>query len=765
MHLGTLATGGAFDDTDSVKWMRSLYPVASWNVGGIDDPGPGLRVAFRTVTDNALENRVNQTDDACNSLRCTTTATKRTCCDAGESDADCAKRLADEGGMATDDRNMCAGAYVVQQLQAMRTAGTIPRDRYIYGSIAYATAPATQFTRGFNPSGETIAVGPMKDPSNEQNYMAHEIGHAIGRGHPSSGAAPVCPNQSADDNAYPYVNARFAGRLIAGGPFGGPNVPDEIAHARMDFGPFGNSTIRIVGASTAGDIMSYCAPYGISPYNYAAVFSRLSFQPLGIAAGGPGGAGGAGAGQAGVPGDWLLALGNFPRDSGAGAFGVVRRLDSVVEARPLVDGGYVLELRGGDDTLLASHAFTPRTNSDAAHELGFELVVPFAPGTRALRVVERATSRIVARRAVSASRPVLSGVQLSGSTGPVTGGVATNVVTVQWIASDADGDPLTYDLYYTHNGGTTWQPIALSLQGTSAPVDTATLAGGTGQFRIEASDGAQNTRAETAPFQIANKPPSVRIINPVDGFRTQWGVVTFESDVRDPQEQALSRDSLVWSSASRVLGRGAGISVADLDVGSNIVTLTATSTAGLTATATVTVVMGDELRLPGPLLSAAPSRVSWSLGGRESASQTSTIVVSNGGGEGALGFVVASSQPWLTVNGAASATLTAPATLTITADPAGMADLSTTMAERRLTSVADALDVLVVPVTLLKGNLVSGQPATEEQTCIVATGETLATIAKREYGDARQWPRIFKANRDRLSDPNVIVPGQKLRLP
>jgi nucleoid-associated protein YgaU len=139
--------------------------------------------------------------------------------------------------------------------------------------------------------------------------------------------------------------------------------------------------------------------------------------------------------------------------------------------------------------------------------------------------------------------------------------------------------------------------------------------------------------------------------------------------------------------------------------------------------------------------------------------------VSNGGGDGALSFVVASSQPWLTVNGAASATLTAPATLTIAADPAGLGDLSTTMAELRLTSVINPLDVLVVPVTLLKGNLVSGQPATEERTCVVATGETLATIAEREYGDARQWPRIFEANRDRLSDPNILTPGQKLRLP
>lgn len=51
------------------------------------------------------------------------------------------------------------------------------------------------------------------------------------------------------------------------------------------------------------------------------------------------------------------------------------------------------------------------------------------------------------------------------------------------------------------------------------------------------------------------------------------------------------------------------------------------------------------------------------------------------------------------------------------------------------------------------------------QTYTVAPGDSLSKIAKQAYGDANQWGRIFDANRDQLSDPDKIFPGQVLRLP
>ena len=47
----------------------------------------------------------------------------------------------------------------------------------------------------------------------------------------------------------------------------------------------------------------------------------------------------------------------------------------------------------------------------------------------------------------------------------------------------------------------------------------------------------------------------------------------------------------------------------------------------------------------------------------------------------------------------------------------------------------------------------------------VKPGDTLSKIAKEMLGDASAYPRIFEANRDQLSDPDKIKPGQVLQVP
>ena len=47
----------------------------------------------------------------------------------------------------------------------------------------------------------------------------------------------------------------------------------------------------------------------------------------------------------------------------------------------------------------------------------------------------------------------------------------------------------------------------------------------------------------------------------------------------------------------------------------------------------------------------------------------------------------------------------------------------------------------------------------------IVSGDSLSKIAKREYGNANDWPRIFEANKDQIKDANKIFPGQKIRIP
>lgn len=47
----------------------------------------------------------------------------------------------------------------------------------------------------------------------------------------------------------------------------------------------------------------------------------------------------------------------------------------------------------------------------------------------------------------------------------------------------------------------------------------------------------------------------------------------------------------------------------------------------------------------------------------------------------------------------------------------------------------------------------------------VASGDTLWKISKMHFGAGNRYPEIFEANRDVLSNPDVIKVGQKLKLP
>ncbi|MEW8300577.1 MAG: peptidoglycan-binding protein LysM [Candidatus Thiodiazotropha sp.] len=47
----------------------------------------------------------------------------------------------------------------------------------------------------------------------------------------------------------------------------------------------------------------------------------------------------------------------------------------------------------------------------------------------------------------------------------------------------------------------------------------------------------------------------------------------------------------------------------------------------------------------------------------------------------------------------------------------------------------------------------------------IESGDTLSAIAKRFLGKASDYPKIFEANREVIKDPNLIYPGQKIRIP
>ncbi|HET6797606.1 MAG TPA: LysM peptidoglycan-binding domain-containing protein [Gemmatimonadales bacterium] len=59
----------------------------------------------------------------------------------------------------------------------------------------------------------------------------------------------------------------------------------------------------------------------------------------------------------------------------------------------------------------------------------------------------------------------------------------------------------------------------------------------------------------------------------------------------------------------------------------------------------------------------------------------------------------------------------------------------------------------------------STAPPAGGQSYTVVKGDSLSKIAKRFYGDAKQWQKIYEANRDQIKNPDLIYPGQTFRIP
>ncbi len=61
--------------------------------------------------------------------------------------------------------------------------------------------------------------------------------------------------------------------------------------------------------------------------------------------------------------------------------------------------------------------------------------------------------------------------------------------------------------------------------------------------------------------------------------------------------------------------------------------------------------------------------------------------------------------------------------------------------------------------------LMAPQPVETTEFYTIVKGDTLSKIAKRYYGNAMKYPVIFEANREVIKNPDLIYPGQVIRIP
>jgi len=81
--------------------------------------------------------------------------------------------------------------------------------------------------------------------------------------------------------------------------------------------------------------------------------------------------------------------------------------------------------------------------------------------------------------------------------------------------------------------------------------------------------------------------------------------------------------------------------------------------------------------------------------------------------------------------------------------------------------------LLIAPLVLAVGGALTPSnapaagagPGPEDALHQVMLGDNLHLIAGYYYGDARQWERIWQANKDQIANPNRIARGSLLRIP
>jgi LysM repeat protein len=78
-------------------------------------------------------------------------------------------------------------------------------------------------------------------------------------------------------------------------------------------------------------------------------------------------------------------------------------------------------------------------------------------------------------------------------------------------------------------------------------------------------------------------------------------------------------------------------------------------------------------------------------------------------------------------------------------------------------TVEDHLSVKDAPKEVQVASPEPEEPQAEFYT--VVKGDTLSAIAKKFYGDAGKYPKIFEANKPMLKSADLIYPGQTLRIP
>ncbi|MFN8594591.1 MAG: VCBS repeat-containing protein [Anaerolineae bacterium] len=450
-------------------------------------------------------------------------------------------------------------------------AGEDPWTRY-YGQVIQVDD--NTFMRGkARDIPDTVASGPTGptggwDPDGQSFgdwYGGHELGHTYGRYH-----AEYCGAQ--DGASYPYTGGRIS------------PTTGEWTNTTL-YGLDWSLSTPLVIPPTWTDVMTYCANEWISDFTYEGIWARMvaekpvlkaqiqAYKAQGV--------------------EYLALFGHIITSTNTVTLSTFYRVPDAFDIFGRdISGTYHIKLLGAADAVLADYNFSPRGGLETDDPVAaITEYVPWITGTQ--KIVIASPTQALITRTVSAHTPTIAFIAPSGGV-TLTG----TTVNASWTASDADNDPLTFNIDYSRDGGLTWSPLSGKLTTTTATLNLDLLPGTTqGKFRVWVSDGVNTAFAETTgTFNVANKAPEITSVSPISGSTYVVSqTIIFEASTFDPEDGPLADSQLQWSSdLDGALGTGTQLALDTLSIGTHTITLTATDSNLVTSTTTVTVIVGPE---------------------------------------------------------------------------------------------------------------------------------------------------------------------------
>ncbi len=349
--------------------------------------------------------------------------------------------------------------------------------------------------------------------------LAHEIGHNHGRQHID------CGNAGGPKDNPPFGVCNFSSSNLT------------LASTHFGFDVYSEQPLD---PTASGDLMSYAGTRWISAWNYQNILTDLI----------NGGSAALVSRAAAVSGPQLLIRGHVDDLTPSATFGMAYLLQpgsyDAGKADQSASAAVAAELANDwrisilDDSgaELARVGVPLRLNPDGT-ETYFAQYVPYPSGADTVQLLLNDVQ--VAVVTPSDNAPTLT--LLSPVVDPIQ-----QTLALEWSASDADGDPLHFSIWYSRDG-VDWQTLRMDYPGLSATFDTHFIPGSTdARVRVIATDGLRTAVDESAPFLLAEHDPIAIIAGLDEGMHVPFGdrVELFGAGL-DAEDGGIPPGSMSWA--------------------------------------------------------------------------------------------------------------------------------------------------------------------------------------------------------------------------